>query len=116
LRNRAAKRTIAAKKGAGAAMIVVRIVGWLLLLAGIIVLGRDVLAWRDTGVMAPVSLEQLWLELGRASLARFEGALAPWALTITRPALSPWAAPFFGVIGFMFAWLGRRRQRPQRRR
>jgi hypothetical protein len=96
-------------------MIVVRIIGWLLLLAGLIVLGRDVLAWRDTGIMAPVSLEQLWLELGRASLARFEGGLAPWALTFTRPALSPWAAPFFVVIGFVLAWLGRKRQRTPRR-
>jgi len=98
-------------------MIVMRIIGWLLLLAGVIVLGRDVLAWRDTGVLAPVSLEQLWLELGRASLARFEGALAPWALTITRPALTPWAAPCLVALGFVVAWLGRRRQqqRPRRR-
>ncbi len=98
-------------------MIVVRIIGWLLLLAGVIVLGRDVLAWRDTGVLAPVSLEQLWLELGRASLARFEGALAPWALTITRPALAPWAAPCLVAIGFVLAWFGRKRQqqRPRRR-
>ena len=98
-------------------MIVVRILGWVLLLAGVIVLGRDVLAWHDTGVLAPVSLEQLWLELGRASLAQFENALAPWALTITRPALTPWAAPCLVALGFAVAWLGRRRQqqRPRRR-
>ena len=97
-------------------MIVVRIIGWVLIATGIIVLGRDVLAWQDTGVLEPVSLEQLWLELGRQSLARFEGALAPWLLTIAHPALAPWAAPCFALPGLVLAWLGRRPPQRQRRR
>ena len=95
-------------------MIAVRVIGWVLLLAGCAVLGRDVLAWHDTGVVAPVTLEQLWLELGRVSLAEFEGRLAPWMLDIARPALAPWAAPCILVAGFLFAWLGRRRERKRR--
>jgi hypothetical protein len=96
-------------------MIVVRTIGWVLLLAGIIVLGRDVVAWQDTGVLQPVTLEELWLELGRQSLARFEGSLAPWLLTIAHPALAPWAAPCFAIPGLALAWLARPRQRQHRR-
>jgi hypothetical protein len=97
-------------------MIIVRIIGWVLLLAGLIVLGRDFLGWRDAGVWAPISLEQLWLELGRASLARFEGALAPWLLGIVHGALALWAAPTILVPGIILAWLGRKRGEPRRRR
>ena len=97
-------------------MILVRIVGWVLLLAGIIVLGRDLLAWRDAAVFAPVSLEQLWLELDRASLARLEGGLAPWLLGIVHAGLALWAAPSLLVPGLVLVWLGRRSGEPRRRR
>ena len=98
-------------------MILVRIIGWVLLLAGLIVLGRDLIAWRDAAVFAPVSLEQLWLELNRASLARLEGGLAPWLLPIVHPVFALWAAPSLLVPGLLLAWLGRRGgERRQRRR
>ena len=49
-------------------MIVWRIVGWGALLAGLSVLVRDVIAWFDTRVWAPLALGQLWYELDRSSL------------------------------------------------
>ena len=49
-------------------MIVWRIVGWGALLAGLSVLVRDVIAWFDTRVWAPIALGQLWYDLDRSSL------------------------------------------------
>jgi hypothetical protein len=97
-------------------MIVVRIIGWVLLLAGIVVLGRDLMAWRDSGVFAPVSLGQLWLELHRDSLVGMEDALAPWLLQIVRALLVPPAAVGFLVAGLVLAWAGRKRGSRRRRR
>jgi hypothetical protein len=97
-------------------MILVRIIGWMLLLAGIIVLGRDLIAWRDAAVFAPQSLEQLWLELHHASLARLQGALAPWLVGVLHAVLALWAAPSLIVPGIVLVWLGRRRGEHRRRR
>ena len=49
-------------------MIVWRVAGWILLLAGLSVLVRDLIAWYDTGRWAPLALGQLWYELDRSSL------------------------------------------------
>jgi hypothetical protein len=51
-----------------AAMIVGRVIGWLVLLAGFSVLTRDVMVWIDRKIWAPVALGQLWYELSRSSL------------------------------------------------
>ena len=96
-------------------MIIIRIIGWMLLLAGVIVLGRDLIAWRDAAVFSPVTLEQLWLELNRASLARLQGAVAPWLLGSLHAALALWAAPSLIVAGLLLVWLGRKRGEPRRR-
>lgn len=97
-------------------MIIVRIVGWVLLLAGFVVLGRDLIAWRDAAVFAPVSVEQLWLEFDRASIERLEGGVAPWLLAILHPVLVLWAGPSLVVSGLVLAWLGRKRGERRRRR
>jgi hypothetical protein len=49
-------------------MIVWRIVGWGALFAGLSVLVRDMIAWFDTRVWAPIAVGQLWYELDRSSL------------------------------------------------
>jgi hypothetical protein len=49
-------------------MIVGRVIGWLVLLAGLSVLTRDVMVWVDRKIWAPVALGQLWYELSRSSL------------------------------------------------
>jgi hypothetical protein len=51
-----------------AAMIVGRVIGWLVLLAGFSVLTRDVMVWIDRKIWAPVALGQLWYEISRSSL------------------------------------------------
>jgi hypothetical protein len=97
-------------------MVVVRVVGYLLLLAGFIVMGRDGLAWHDTGKLDPVALGPLWLELSRRSYVAAENDLAPWLLYLLHRILPLWAAPSFLVLGLALAVLGvRRRRRPRRR-
>lgn len=49
-------------------MIVWRVVGWSLLLAGFSVLVRDVVAWFDSRVWQPLAVGQLWYALDRSSL------------------------------------------------
>jgi hypothetical protein len=54
--------------GRGASMIVGRVIGWILFLAGAAVLVRDLLVWIDTKHWAPIALGQLWYDLNRSSL------------------------------------------------
>lgn len=49
-------------------MIVWRVIGWILFLAGLSVLARDVIAWFDTKIWAPIAVGQLWYEIDRSSL------------------------------------------------
>jgi hypothetical protein len=97
-------------------MIVPRFIGWMLLLFGLVVLGRDALAWHDARVFAPISLEQLWTELQGGSLLRFEAGLAPWLAIILHALLVVWATPAFVLLGFLLAWGARTREDTRRRR
>src|SRR5215471_13264755 len=45
-----------------------RLIGWIIFLAGVSVLVRDVLVWIDTKHWAPLALGQLWYDLNRSSL------------------------------------------------
>ena len=45
-----------------------RIIGWIVLLAGLSVLVRDLLVLFDTGHWAPLALGQAWYDLDRSSL------------------------------------------------
>jgi hypothetical protein len=45
-----------------------RLIGWIIFLAGLSVLVRDVLVWIDTKQWAPIALGQLWYDLNRSSL------------------------------------------------
>jgi hypothetical protein len=49
-------------------MILGRLVGWIVFLAGAAVLVRDLLVWVDTKTWAPIALGQLWYQLNRSSL------------------------------------------------
>jgi hypothetical protein len=95
------------------AMIVVRLVGWLLVLIALMILGRDLLAWYDSGTFAPESVDQLWFELFRRSRTFVQGLLerdaAPWFGHIIFVALLLWAAPAVAVPGVALIWAGRRR-------
>jgi hypothetical protein len=45
-----------------------RIIGWILLLAGAAVLVRDMIAYFEKQLWAPLALGQLWYQLDRSSL------------------------------------------------
>ena len=45
-----------------------RLIGWIIFLAGLSVLVRDVMVWIDTKDWAPIALGQLWFDLNRSSL------------------------------------------------
>ena len=45
-----------------------RLIGWIIFLAGVSVLVRDLLVWIDTKHWAPIALGQLWYDLNRSSL------------------------------------------------
>jgi len=49
-------------------MIVWRVLGLIVLLAGLSVLARDVTHWFATRIWAPIALGQLWYEFDRSSL------------------------------------------------
>ena len=40
-----------------------RLIGWIIFLAGLSVLVRDVMVWIDTKDWAPIALGQLWFDL-----------------------------------------------------
>src|SRR6516162_5039696 len=48
--------------------MIARLIGWIIFLAGVSVLVRDVLVWIDTKRWAPMALGQLWFDLNRSSL------------------------------------------------
>jgi hypothetical protein len=93
-----------------------RIIGWLLLLAGAAVLARDLVAYFDQHLWAPLVLGQLWYELDRSSLnlaqAVIQRYVSPFLWDrIVVAVLLCWAwAVLLGLGGVMLV-LGRRRRR-----
>jgi hypothetical protein len=99
-------------------MIVLRGLGWLLLLAGLMLLGRDLLGWLDTHRLEPLSFRNLWFDLGGSGLAAPPPQIPPlvWD-AVLRPALSLWAGPILTVLGLAILAFGPRpRPRARRRR
>jgi hypothetical protein len=112
-------------------MVVGRIIGWLLLLAGLLVLGRDllvigagydVLIWLDAKVhAAPIVLGELWYAIHPASLQLLQPAIqrhldpALWD-RIVQPMLLWWAWALFTALGLALLMLFRRRGERLRRR
>ncbi len=94
-------------------MAAVRVIGWLLLVAALLVLARDLVAWHDTGVLAPVSLGQLWSMSAVAVSSHFQATMQRLGPTwlwdgIIADFLRWWAVPSFVLPGLALAWLGRR--------
>ena len=75
-------------------MIVCRIFGWVLLIAGLSALLRDGLVWFDTGRWVPLAI----------------GDLRGWSGGIPRLVLVLWVAPPLVVLGIALIVLCRRRQ------
>jgi hypothetical protein len=77
-------------------MILCRILGWIVLLAGLSVLVRDLLVWLDTGRWLPMLLGEGWQLFGGGHIDS-----AP---------LTAWAAPVLIVLGAALLVLCRRRK------
>jgi hypothetical protein len=95
-------------------MFVGRLLGWLVILGGLIVLGRDLLAWRDGGEFQPIVLGQLWFDLHPASLELLQPAIqrhihpALWDWVV-QPVLLSYAFPTLLILGLVLLFLCRRR-------
>jgi len=100
-------------------MIVGRVIGWIVLLAGAAVLVRDGLVWVDTKHWAPIALGQLWYQLNRSSLNLVQAVVQRyihpflWDPIIVSLLLS-WAFAVLMILGVLLLVLFRRRnaQRP----
>jgi hypothetical protein len=104
-------------------MIVGRFLGWLLVLAGLVVLGRDLLLFWDTGRFAPIVLGQLWYDLSPNTLQLAQPAIqrhvSPYLWDpVIQTVLLWWAFAIFFGLGIVLLALFRRRdpRRFERRR
>jgi hypothetical protein len=93
-----------------------RLIGWIIFLAGVSVLVRDVLVWIDTKHWAPIALGQLWFDLSRSSLNLVQAVVQryinaflwdPIIVTI----LLCWAFAVLMVLGALILALSRKRER-----
>jgi hypothetical protein len=95
-------------------MIVGRVIGWNVLLAGAAVLVRDALVWIDTKHWAPITLGQLWYELNRSSLNLVQAVVQRhihpflWDPIIVNILLS-WAFAVLIILGALLLFVFRRR-------
>src|SRR5271163_262365 len=95
-------------------MIVGRLIGWIVLLAGAAVLVRDGLIWIDTKHWAPIALGQLWYQLNRSSLNLVQAVVQRythpflWDPIIVSVLLS-WAFAVLTFLGVLLLVVFRRR-------
>ena len=101
-----------------------RLIGWIIFLAGLSVLVRDVMVWIDTKDWAPIALGQLWFDLNRSSLNLVQAVVQryihpflwdPIIVTI----LLCWAFAVLMLLGLLVlaiaGWRARRRENLSRR-
>jgi len=98
-------------------MIVGRVIGWIILLAGGAVLVRDLLVWIDTKHWAPIALGQLWYDFNRSSLNLVQAVVQRYIHPflwdpIIVSALLCWAFAVLMVLGVLLLVGFRRRNGP----
>jgi hypothetical protein len=97
-------------------MIVGRLIGWVIFLAGAAVLVRDILVWVDTKTWAPIALGQLWYQLNRSSLNLVQAVVQRyihpflWDPIIVNILLC-WAFAVLMVLGLLILVIFSRRSR-----
>jgi hypothetical protein len=102
-------------------MLVGRTIGWILLLAALIVIVRDLIAWYYVGQLHPVVVGELWFELSPTSLQLAQPAIqrhvAAWLWEPVIVTFLTWPAEVvLAVPGIALAWFCRPRDRRRRRR
>jgi hypothetical protein len=76
-------------------VIVGRLIGWFVFLAGAAVLAHDVIMWINTKIWAPIALGQLWYKLNRSSL------------NVTQAVIQRYIHPFLWdpiILSILFCW------------
>ena len=95
-------------------MIVGRVIGWILVVAAIVILARDIIGWINAGSLAFVAAGELWFTLHDGSLNLIQAVTQryifpqlwdPIAVTVL---LWP-AFLVVGVPGLILSWVFRRR-------
>jgi hypothetical protein len=97
-------------------MIVGRMLGWLLFLAGLVLIGRDLLGWLDTRRLEPLSFRGLWHDLDPGGLAALQHRVPELLWNVLTPFLALWAWPVLLILGFVLVALCRPRFPARRRR
>ena len=100
-------------------MRVGRITGWILVIAAVAILARDVLASIDTGALSLIAAGELWFNIHQTSLQVAEPAIArhvpvigPWLWHPVISTILTWSATLvLGVPGLLLIWLFRKRHR-----
>jgi hypothetical protein len=96
-------------------MVVGRVIGWLLVLAGLAVLASDFIAWAASGEFHLMALGELWYRLSPSTLQLAQPAIqrhlypALWDPVIVTVLLW-WAAPTLLVLGFLLVIVFRKRR------
>jgi hypothetical protein len=96
-----------------------RLIGWIIFLAGLSVLVRDVLVWIDTKDWAPIALGQLWFDLNRSSLNLVQAVVQRyihpflWDPIIVSILLC-WAFAVLTVLGLLILAVSGKRARSKR--
>jgi len=89
-----------------------RLIGWIIFLAGLSVLVRDVMVWIDTKDWAPIALGQLWFDLKQAVVQRYIHPFL-WDPIIVSILLC-WAFAVLMVLGVLILAVSGRRARQRR--
>ena len=102
-------------------MIILRIFGWILVIAAAVIFARDIMASLDAGAMSLMAAGGLWFRLHQTSLQVAEPAIArhipvigPWLWHPVISTILTWpATAVIGVPGILLVRLARRRTRKE---
>jgi hypothetical protein len=105
--------------GYGAGLVVLRVIGWLLILSALLFLGRDLFVWHESGYWAPLLVGKVWHDLSPDTLGLAQAGIERhvwkplWDPVIFTLLLRPcWLV--LGVPGILLAVLPRRSRKRRR--
>jgi len=105
-------------RGYGAGLVILRAIGWLLILLALLLLGHDLLFWYEDGRWTPLLAGKLWRDLSPGTLGLAQAGIErhvwkplwnPGILTLLLPS---WL--MLGVPGVVLSALPRRNRKRRR--